>query len=190
MFIRVCQLFHQLHNFPKSILAIALLLTTIALWLASSLKLESAYSQIMPPNLESVKELKRIEDKFGGRGYLSITITCNHKENCDTTRKNIKSKLFNIENIHFIEAETESDFYKKNKLLYINIDDLKEIKNRVETSFWLAKKRSKPLIVDILTSKEQTDSQNETFDLSDLEKKYFGKLLPHIGYKRWTRSNY
>src|SRR5690606_17378597 len=85
--------------------------------------------------------------------------------------------------VNFLEHRTESAFYKRHKLLYISLEDLREVERRVGSDFWLRRPPRNPLLTDLLDPDErgarEVSPVAEGFE--DLEAKYFGRLKDLIG---------
>ncbi|MEO7424070.1 MAG: MMPL family transporter [Fibrobacteria bacterium] len=180
MFTYLCKLLHNMHSRPRTVLAVALLLTLAALFPLKRLETRMSFSDLLPRDSPSVKAWEKIGDKFGGLGHLAIVV---HSEDSAANTAAIDflaDHLRNHPDVNFLEYRTESGFYKSHKLLYISLKDLQEVDKRVETGFWLSKKKRNPLILDLLDDDEK-ESSLEATSLEDLQKKYFARLQEYLG---------
>lgn len=180
MFTALCKLFHHLHSRPKSVVALAFLITFGALWPLSRLQTHMSMSDVLPRQFESVKLLREIGKKFGGLGNLSVVVHSQDSSANIATVKFLASHLEKHPDVNFLEYRTEARFYKEHKLLYISLHDLEEVEKRIETGFWLSKTKRNPLILDLLDESEK-ESSLEATRFEDIEKKYFPRLQETLG---------
>jgi uncharacterized protein len=162
------------------VLVLAFLVTFGALFPLKELEIRRSMSDLLPNQFESVKLWRQIGNKFGGLGNLTLVIHSQDSLNNIKTTRYIAQHLQNHPDINFIEYRTEADFYKQHKLLYISLRDLQEVEKRIETGFWLSKKKRNPLILDLLDEDEK-ESSFEATNFEDLERKYFSRLQEYLG---------
>jgi predicted RND superfamily exporter protein len=138
------------------------------------------------------KDIESIEKSFGGLGSLTVVLRSNDSLANYTLAKNVANQLMTYKDIiHFVEFETDINFYEKYKFFYINNDDLDTIINRVEALRNSHVLKHNPLYVDLTgnDSKQDTTAQDSVtkqdssevsafanFDLEDIESKYFDRL--------------
>ncbi|MBW8890083.1 MAG: MMPL family transporter [Fibrobacteres bacterium] len=180
MFTYLCKIFQHLHSRPRTVLALAFLLTLAALIPLKRLETRMSFADLLPQEFESVRTWKQIGEKFGGLGHLAIVV---HSEDSSANRQAVEflaERLRNHPDVNILEYKTEADFYKAHKLLYITLSDLREVDKRLETGFYLSRKKRNPLILDLLDEDEKVKSLEAT-SLEDLEKKYFVRLQDFLG---------
>jgi uncharacterized protein len=180
MFTYLCKLFHHLHARPRTVLALAILLTLGALFPLKRLETRMSLSDLLPEDFASVKTWRQIGEKFGGLGHLAIVVHSQDSTANQAAISFLADHLDNHPDVNFLEYRTESDFYKAHKLLYISLKDLQEVEKRVETGFYLSRKKRNPLILDLLDDDEKEESFEET-NLDDLQRKYFARLQDFLG---------
>ncbi|MDB5102540.1 MAG: transporter [Fibrobacteres bacterium] len=180
MFTYLCKLFHTLHARPRMVLVLALLATLGAIFPLKRLQMRMTTTDLFPRDFQSVKTWRQIGQKFGGLGHLAVVI---HSEDSSANIAAIgflADHLRNHPDINFLEYRTEADFYKAHKLLYISLKDLEEVDQRLETGFYLSKKKRNPLILDLLDDEEKESSFEET-SLADVQRRYYARLQDHLG---------
>jgi uncharacterized protein len=182
MFHLLCRLIKELINYPKQI-AIGSLLFTIAL-VPQVLKLEYHFNllDVFPPNIPAIEQANVVQEKFGGFGKLTVII-----QSADTTQ-NIQfiSDLSNAVNqlplVHYSEFKTEADFFKKHKLLYIQLKDLEAIQQRISHQILQERRKRNPLLVPLIPySQQYNPNEKDPLILEDLEKKYAKNLQNYLG---------
>ncbi|MBQ3714173.1 MAG: MMPL family transporter [Fibrobacter sp.] len=138
------------------------------------------------------QDIESIEKSFGGLGSLTVVLRSNDSLANYTLAKNVANQLMTYKDIiHFVEFETDINFYEKYKFFYINNDDLDTIINRVELLRNSHVLKHNPLYVDLTdkSSKQDSTAQDSitaqdssevsafaNFDLEDIESKYFDRL--------------
>ncbi len=181
MFTFLCRFFHLCHRKPAWIVGFSLLISAAALFYSLKLPLNWSLRDLYSKDSKSVQVLQQVEQKFGGLGHLSIVIHSPDSSKNDQVLDFFRRKLRTHPDINILEYKTEAEFYRKHKLLYITLSDLKEIQRRVETQFWLSKKKSNPILINLLSDEEKEKSQEENIRFDDLEQKYFGRLQENLG---------
>jgi uncharacterized protein len=181
----LCKLFLLAHRRPFWVIAAAALLAALSIRPIQRLEFRKNITDLLPDDLPSVQLWKQAGQKFGGLGNLTLVF-----ESTDPDA-NARAVAFAVQNlaghpdINLLEWKTEADFYREHKLLYVRLEDLQEIERRVESGYWLARKKRNPLILDLLdeTEKESLMSQS---GFEDLEQKYFTALRDHLGNAEGT----
>ncbi len=180
MFTHLCKIFHSLHTRPRLVLGLAVLVSLLCLIPLKRLETRISLTDLLPADFASVKLWHRIGEKFGGQGPLAVVIHSEDSALNASAIAHFASHLQSHPDVNFLEYRTEADFYKSHKLLYIDLDDLKEVDRRLETGFYLSRKKRNPLILDLLDENEKASTFAAT-DLQDLEKKYFNRLQEFLG---------
>ncbi len=180
MFTYLCKLFHILHARPRMVLTLAVLLTLGALFPLKRLEMRMTLSDLLPVGFESVRTWRQIGEKFGGLGNLSFVIHSEDSAANIAAVRFLADHLRNHPDVNFLEYRTESEFYKAHKLLYISLKDLEEVDKRLETGFWLSKKKRNPLILDLLDDEEK-ESSFEATSLEDVQRRYYARLQDYLG---------
>jgi predicted RND superfamily exporter protein len=180
MFTYLCKIFHNLHARPRTVLLLALLATLGALFPLKRLELRMTTTDMLPEDFESVKTWRQIGEKFGGLGHLALVVHSGDSTANLAAIAFLADHLRNHPDVNFLEYRTEADFYKAHKLLYISLKDLQEVDKRLETGFWLSKKKRNPLILDLLDDEEK-ESSFEATSLEDLQRRYYARLQDHLG---------
>ncbi len=173
MFTPLCKLFYLLQRKPGWLFAAAVLATIAALVPLRDFEVRASALDLLPRNWESVQAWKEFGREFGSAGHLAVVV---HSEDPVRNAGMVKALADALEkhpDINFLEFRTEADFYRDHKLLYISLEDLREVERRVGSGFWLSRPRHNPMVVDL------SDTVGRGFDAAgfeDLEAKYFSRL--------------
>lgn len=187
MFSFLAKSIRHISRFPKVVIAITFLFLCLCPYFISNLRWELQLQDILEKEDTVSRDLASIEKSFGGLGSLTVVLQSADSLANYTLAKNVANQLMTYKDIiHFVEFETDLNFYEKYKFFYINNDDLDTIINRVEMLREAHVLKHNPLFVNLTDSTRKLDSTVaqdsakagifENFDLEDIEHKYFDRL--------------
>lgn len=181
MYTLISRLCFFLQRWPKTLLVLALIVSGFSLYSIRQIKIQTSLLNVLPENIPSVKLLKEVQEKLGTLGELTIILKS------DSSAENRKSvewlvhRLKSHPQISFLDYQREPQFFYKHKLLYIDINDLRDIENRLETQLWGHSQKYNPILVDLLSGEEKKQTALQVASFADLEKKYLPKLQNYLG---------
>lgn len=178
MSLLLCRFIHRLHYYPKTILGVTTIITLLSIWSISQLKWQPQLLQLFSEDTPSRLEAERFEDEYGGFGMLTVISQNPEPQPNIAFLKHLAHKLQH--QVHFAEFETESSFFEKNKLLYINLKDLESIQDRIYQGIHKSTMRANPFIIPLVEN-PQDSFQNQALQFKDLQAKYADKLIPYLG---------
>ncbi|HEY3495791.1 MAG TPA: MMPL family transporter, partial [Polyangiaceae bacterium] len=158
-------LFCYRHAF-QTLIAVALC-AGLAFLGASRLKLDPDVSELLPPSHESVKSLEVLRSKFGGVGNVVLLIRGATPEKRHALAHRLGGEIERLPSVRYVEVERPLEFFEDRSLYYLDPVDLTTIAERLD-----ARRRYE-------VSRAQLDLDDEApppVDLSDIRKKYEGKL--------------
>ncbi|MDO8527471.1 MAG: MMPL family transporter [Deltaproteobacteria bacterium] len=159
-----------------------LILFAFSLKTASHLKIRSDFKELLPDNFQSVEDINRIVARVGGTGTLIVAIESDDPQSSIRFGNDLIAKLkeYPPEYIQRIEYNASSlkKFYEDNKYLYINMDDLQEIHDRLDRKIQREKLKGTGLFLDLETEDENT----KEFSTKDIEDKYKDKTSKYNDY--------
>ncbi|MFO1518920.1 MAG: MMPL family transporter [bacterium] len=167
-------------RWPLAVLFI--LLFAFSLYEARHLKLKSDFKELLPENFQSVKDLNRIIDRVGGVGSLVIAVESPNPQDSIRFANDLVARLKQyppefMNRIEYNISETKK-FFEDNKYLYMNTEDLEEIRDRLQRRIQKEKLKTTGLYMDLL----EKDEQNDTFSTKDIEDKYRNKTSRYDDY--------
>jgi predicted RND superfamily exporter protein len=180
VFTQLCKFFYLLQRRPGWLIAAACLATLWALVPLRNFSVRASAIDLLPSEWESVRAWKSFGNKFGSAGHLAIVVHSKDPALGAAVVEKLARDLDKRGDVNFLEYRTEAEFYRRHKLLYISLEDLREVERRVETGFWLNRSKHNPLITSLLEDTEKT----RAFDAAgfeDLEAKYFSRLKDALG---------
>jgi hypothetical protein len=170
--------FHKLADVTyrryKLILILAVLLTAVGTYFVIKLvkRIETDIAALIPDDYRSVRTLKDIEKVVGGVGSWRLLVQSDDYEASQRFVEDLAVELKKDayrEYVNFVNYQKEIEFYRKNALLYMNIEDLEEILIRIEDRVAQEKVKLSPLSIDLSDGGESGE-----LDFSDIQDKYGG----------------
>src|SRR5262249_31428400 len=150
---------------------------------ASDLKLRSDFKELLPEKFQSLKDLDRILARVGGEGSLIIAIESEDPEASIRFANDFVGKLREyppeyIKQLDYNVAEVKQ-FFTDHKYLYMDLDDIKTIYDRLNRRIQRQKLKSSGLYLSFMTKEEE----EEEFSTKDIEDKYQSKTGQYQYYR-------
>lgn len=158
-------------NHARIIFISAGLLTLLGGYLTFQLPIETDIAALLPDHYISVRTLKRLNDEIGGFTSLQILLEGNNFEELKAYAELLAPHLRNHPDVKTIDYKKNVDFYRKYALLYIPLNDLKTLYQRVQSFIEEQKLAHNPLYVELDDEEDETDGE-PSFSFEDFEKKY------------------
>ena len=149
MFSLISKIVKRLTRFPIAILVIGTIFAILSVPPIMNLRWDIQLQDTLSYNGEENSDYKKIEKDFGGLGSLTVVLHSSDSLLNYNTAKALAGKLQNDPLVHFVEFETETDFYTRNSLLYIDESDLDTIIARVAKLKKQAIEENNPFIVEL-----------------------------------------
>ncbi|MBF0491698.1 MAG: MMPL family transporter [Deltaproteobacteria bacterium] len=173
---------HFIYRAKWSLALLFIALFVFSLLQASQLKLKSDFKELLPSNFQSIKDLDKIIERVGGEGSLIIAIESDNPPNSIRFANDLVAKLkqYPPEYVYQIDYNVSEakKFFEENKFLYLNLEDLQEIHDRLDKRIQREKLKTSGLYLDFTDSEEQ----NSLFSTKDIEDKYKGKTSQYDEY--------
>lgn len=135
---------------PWRIVAISILLGVIATVMSAQLGFRGDFTELLPATTAEVKDLKEIEDRAGGTGYLVIQVLGGTKEDRRAFAKDAAAAIETRKDVvRFVEWKFDTSFVAKRALLLLETPKLKSLKDDLATRIEYEKKIANPLYVDL-----------------------------------------
>ncbi len=161
-----------------AILIIATVATVIGVQLTMKLRLESDLAQLLPDSFESVKALNRIKEEVGAVGHLRIVLESSDFQAMKRLANDLAPRLQQNPLVKYVDYKNDVDFYETNALLFMDMDELQELKTAVADKINEEKQKLNPLYVEDLFGDDGDEVETDSGDkLTELEQKYEDKVL-------------
>lgn len=180
MFSLLLRIVRCAHKHPWAILALTLAVSALCVYPVTRLRWELRILDALPQNSATKQANDAVEKKFGGFGTLTVVIESKDSAKNANFVRTLAAKIQHDPLVNYVEYESDVDFYRQNKLLYIQRSDLELIQKRVRELTERYALESNPLFVNLIETDPAADSLDkilqDSLSFDDLEKKYLGKL--------------
>jgi predicted RND superfamily exporter protein len=164
------------HRRPLWPLLFAGVLTIIGLWFSSSLSLRADLTELLPKEFESVQNVAKLKEQFGGMGYVVVVGRDADPEALRRFAEETAPKLAQVPGIRFVEHRRSTDFFAERALYYLSLDDLNRIHERLQERMrWERRQRVSALRLD------EEPEPAPSLDFSDIEGKYRSSAARRFG---------
>ncbi len=170
MWLKLSAKHYVVYKYYILIIIIALITGSIGGYYSSKLTLVSDLAELLPDSFESVKVLNRIKEEVGGVGNIKIIIESNNYETAVTFAEDLAPRLLESPFINYLDYKNDVEFYKKNGLLFLEMDELDSLHTTIQDKIDAEKQKLNPLFVDDLFGDDEEESSDD--DLSKWEEKY------------------
>lgn len=168
-------------KYPVKIFIILMLVSLVSIYFMNKLSVRSDFTVLLPEHFQSIQNLKKVDESFGGMSHLYVVI--HQGDDLYKTQEFVDAATVALEkvpNINYAIKKVPVDFFQDRMALFIDYEDLKEIDRRVALSLANSKKHGTSVIFsDVLDIMDPADSAK--LDLSDIQKKYQDQLANLTG---------
>jgi len=174
MFSLITRFLLFLQKMPKLIMFLAFALSVICIYPVSNMRWELDMADLLPKEHSAIITQNKVYKEFGG--WQTLIIVSESRDSADNANfiASLAASLEQSPLVNLAEYRTEADFYREHKLLYINLNDLETIRDRIKSLVSKQKEKLNPFIVELV--KDTSASSVPFFYLEDIEKKYLQKL--------------
>ncbi|NLD94176.1 MAG: hypothetical protein GX639_16075, partial [Fibrobacter sp.] len=127
------------------VLLLALVVTVASAVIVRKISVDSSIMALLKKNTPAVERINRLEKKLGGIGDLIVMIESGGREQSLQVADTLLGEIKKFEWVADASYAINDSLLVKKKLLYIDVDDLKEIRNRVEQGISGKIKKANPL---------------------------------------------
>jgi len=147
---------------------VSLVLSLVAGSFAAQLKIKADSANLLPDDYISVSELNRIKERVGGIGPLMVIVNGEELSACVDFMHALADSLEGSPLINsVIRGRTaEMEFLSRNRLLYMNLDDLSDLHGRVADKIDIETLKKNPFYMGF------EEDEEDPLDVSDIEAKY------------------
>lgn len=165
-----------------AILAGALVTFILGAWLASRLELRTAFHELLPSEDPGVVALRRTQKRIGDMSLLAVGIrspdkTANLKFAEDLT-KELRQLPKGISELAAFNVLDLKSFFEKNQWLYLSVEDLERIRDRLRREIT---KRKNPLLIDLGDDEDEAAEEQALSDRVDKRRDALAEKFPE-GY--------
>jgi predicted RND superfamily exporter protein len=156
---------HYVYNHYVRIVLLSSLLSGFCGYMATGLTLNTNLAELLPEHYPSVQTLNQIKEEVGHTRPLLVVITSDDLEAARQYGIELSARLEGNPHLSWQRLRSDRDFFVKNRLLYMDLEDLRTVSERVEEFVEQKKVEQSPLYFSL-------DDEETVLDLSDIESKY------------------
>lgn len=169
-----------IHRFDWLIVILSVLVFYGTFSVIRHIQIRSDFKEMLPDQYRSVVELNKVESRVRSTATLQVIVVGDHwpatRQFIDAFVAEVPKQLGDLIASVDYESNTVKKFYDKNKYLYVNLDDLKEIHSRIRQQIDYEKIKKSPLYIEF-------GDEPRKFDISDIEDKYKAKTTKYEHYE-------
>ena len=163
------RLVRYIYHHYIGIIALATVLSVFAGFFAAKLagNIKTDFADLLSDDYVSVRELNRIKARIGGIGPLMVVITSDDLDAAVSFMQVLADSLEHSSLISSVSRlDSKKDLLEKNRLLYMDLEDLQEVNRRLDEHVELQKLKQSPLYFAF------DDEEEQVLDFADIESKY------------------
>ncbi len=163
------RLVRYIYHHYIGIIALATILSVFAGFFAAKLaaNIKTDFADLLSDEYVSVSELNRIKARIGGIGPLMVVITSDDLGAAVSFMQVLADSLESSPLISSVSRfDSKKELLDKNRLLYMDLADLREINRRLDDHIALQKLKQSPLYFAL------DDEEEQGLDFADIEAKY------------------
>jgi len=151
---------------PWRVVALALVCAIVATSLSAQLGFRGDFTELLPDSTSEVKDLKEIEDRAGGTGYLVMQVLGGTREERRAFAQDAAPAIEARKDVvRFVEWKFDTAWVARRALLLLPTDTLASLKNDLAARIEWERKIANPLYVDL-------GEETPPLDFPAIEKKY------------------
>ncbi len=137
-----------------------ILVTAASLYVARNLTLETDLAALLPNDAPSVLALEEVKKKVGGLGNIIILIESPDSTANDQFARALIPALLESDYFGSVEYKRNMAYFEDRQLLYLTVDELKDVRDRVRKKIRYEINKRDPLFF--------LDEEDPGFDVSDI----------------------
>ncbi len=172
--------FVALHSFRRPVAVLAVLGAVCALSVVVArhrLTLNADLVELLPPSFQSVQEIEKLEERYGGIGYVGVIAKNAEPDALRRFVRDIAPRVSALESVRFVDHRRPTRFFRDHGLYFMEVEDLQKLHDRLRTRLDYEIAKRNPVMLDL------DDEEPPEVNLQDIESKYEGR-----GDRAWIRA--
>lgn len=136
-----------------AVIGVSLLLALVSGWVASSLPIRSEFSNLLPPERKSVRDLNLLKERIRTFGTVFVVVDGETAEASATAAAQIRPMLRGLDEdlvSRVLDDDEESRaYFWNNRFLFVSVEDLQAAIESLESKIHAAKLEANPLFIDL-----------------------------------------
>lgn len=166
---------------------LSLVVSALAIWvIATTWNINSDFKALLPQTAPAALAMTEVADRVGSGSALFVVIDSPDQEANLKFAETFSTELRSIPSVALAHYHNDKTFFEKHQLLYMDVEDIKTLRERIEASIKQKKKEANPLFVQLRKKKNdgplvQTDDIEEKYS-SQTQNTYKEYLISDDGY--------
>ncbi|MBU53140.1 MAG: hypothetical protein CL920_30975 [Deltaproteobacteria bacterium] len=151
---------------PVFVCVVGLIATIVGIWLALGLRINSSLTDLLSNQFPEVRSVKKLLKDTKGLGYEMVTATSPDPKANTRFLRALQQKLRKVPEVDFSMFRAPMDFFRKRALMFVSLDDLKDVHKRIKKKIAYENRKNNPLVVSLM------EDSDPGLPFGKLEKKY------------------
>jgi predicted RND superfamily exporter protein len=174
-------------RFYRSIVVVSVALTALAVFvIATRWNIDSDLNALLPEQAPAAKAMREVSDRVGAGSSLFVVVDSPDRQANLDFAADYTAKLEQMPEIALAHYHNDKSFFEKNKLLYMERDDIAALRERVEKTIKQRKREANPLFVSLKPRKKK--KADEALAVRGHGPKY-ARQMAHRNYKEYLFSD-
>jgi predicted RND superfamily exporter protein len=142
---------------PRVYLAVVLVVTVVAGFLASRLTFDSSYEALLPEGAPEVENADNVRNQTGGTRQIVLAISGGATDDHVVFGRKLRAKLLKIKEISSVYLEFDVDFIKDRALWLLDTETLDDLIPALEEAVKIAKWQANPMHLHLDEEEERRE---------------------------------
>jgi len=146
---------------PKAgfVFGFCFLLTIFSVWIiATQWNINSDFKALLPADSKAAQAMGEVSDRIGSGSALFVVIDSPEREANRRFAKVLSDRLLERKSVALAHYHNDKTFFEKNQLLYLSVEDLKKLRQRLKKKIKSEKRKANPLFVSLGSVKKKKTS--------------------------------
>ena len=154
----------------------SLLLTGLAVWvIATTWNINSDFKALLPRTSAAYQAMQEVGERVGSGSAIFVVIDSPDTEANLRFAEVYAEKMRELDEVALAHFHNDKDFFERHQLLYMEAEDIRTLRERLEEAIREEKRRANPLFVSLRDDDEAREDDGELVETDDLEEKYAGQ---------------
>ncbi len=183
-----------LHNYFRNIVGphhgwmtlLSFFVTALAIFVvATQWNINSDFKELLPGDSEAAQAMEEVGQRVGSGSSLFVVVDSPQREANREFATVYADALRELPHVALAHFHNEKEFFEEHKLLYVDVDDLETIHDRIKERIREQKRRNHPMFVSL--DEEDDESEEATIDTSEVDERY--EELAHQDYREYLEAD-
>ena len=171
-------------RYHRALVLASVVLTALAVWvMATRWNINADLKALLPESSPAAQAMEEVSARVGSGSSLFVVVDSPDQEATLAFAKDYTARLRQMDPIALAHYHNDKTFFERHQLLYMEAEDIAELRERVASTIKQRKKEANPLFVSL-----KKKDEGAGLEVDDLEHKY-QKRMAHTSYKEHLFSD-